>query len=69
MTRAKDPNRYPKGLTRRKVQALVDHYDHQSDDEAIDEADAAYRDRTQAAMVVPIKLVSAVRKLIGRRAG
>jgi hypothetical protein len=69
MKKAKDPNRYPKGLDRRKVQALIEHYDHQSDADAIAEAEAAYRKRSAAVIEVPIRLLPAVRKLIARRAG
>jgi hypothetical protein len=66
--KAKDPNRYPKGLNRKKVQALIDYYDHQSDDEAIAEAEAAYRKRSTALIEIPVKLLPAVRALIARRA-
>jgi hypothetical protein len=65
----KDPNRYPKGLTRKKVLALIEHYDNQSDEEAIAEAEAAYRKRQSSLIEVPIKLLPEVRKLIARRAG
>jgi hypothetical protein len=69
MTKAKDPNRYPKGLNRRKVQALIDHYDGQSDALAIAKAEAAYRKRTTALVGVPVKLLPAVREMIVRKAG
>jgi hypothetical protein len=69
MKSSKDPNRYPKGWNRRKVEALIDHYDHQTDAEAIAEAEAAYRKRSAAVIEVPVKLLPAVRKLIARRAG
>jgi hypothetical protein len=63
---SKDPNRYPKGLDRKRVQALIDHYDNQSDAEAIAEAEAAYRRRTSSWVEVPVKLLPAVRQLIAR---
>jgi hypothetical protein len=44
-------------------------YDHQTDDEAIAEAEAAYRKRSTALVEVPVKLLPAVRALIARRAG
>ena len=68
MTKPKDPNRYPKGLNRRKVQALIDHYEKQPDSQAIAEAEAAYRKRTTTIIEVPVKLLSTVRGLIVRRA-
>jgi hypothetical protein len=45
MTQRKDPNRYPKGWNRARVQALLDHYENQTDDEAVAEDDAAIRRR------------------------
>jgi hypothetical protein len=69
MKKTKDPNRYPKRLNRRKVEALIAHYDHQSDEDAIAEAEAAYRKRSASLVEVPVKLLPAVRKLIARRAG
>jgi hypothetical protein len=68
MKKVKAPNRYPKGLDRRKVEALIEHYDHQSDADAIAEAEAAYRKRSATVIEVPIRLLPAVRKLIARRA-
>ena len=65
----KDPNRYPKGLNRRKVQSLIDYYENQTDAEAIAEAEAAYRKRTTTLIEIPIKLLPAVRQLIHRQAG
>ena len=69
MKNGKDPNRYPKGLDRKKVRAIIDYYERQSDDEAIAEAEAAYRKRNTALIEVPVKLLPAVRELIARRAG
>jgi len=38
----KDPNKYPPGLNARRVQAIIDHYDNQSEEEALAE-DEAFR--------------------------
>jgi hypothetical protein len=38
----KDPNRYPKGWNRKGVQAVIAHYENQTDDQAIAEDQAAY---------------------------
>jgi hypothetical protein len=43
VTQRNDPNRYPKGWNRAKVQALIEHYENQTDDEAIAEINAAFR--------------------------
>ena len=64
-----DPNHYPKGWNRKRVQALVDYYDNQSDAEAIAEIEAAFEDEETAMIQVPLKLVPAVRKLLAKRAG
>lgn len=65
----KDPNRYPKGWNRKKTDALIRYYENQSDEEAIAEAEAAYRRRQTSLIEVPIKLLPEVRRLIARRAG
>jgi len=51
----KDPDRYPKGLNRKKVQELIDYYEKQSDEEAIAEMEAA-PDANFTVMAVPLEL-------------
>jgi hypothetical protein len=63
------PVRYPKGWDRKRVQALADYYDHQSDEEAIAELEAAFEDDNSAMIQVPLELVPAVRKLLAKKAG
>lgn len=67
--RGEDAGAYPKGWTRKQVKALADYYDNQPDDEAIAEAEAAYRSNTVTMMAVPVELVPKVQKLIAKRAG
>ncbi|MFI5382084.1 MAG: hypothetical protein ACHRHE_22545 [Tepidisphaerales bacterium] len=64
MKKNNHPNRYPRGLDRKKVQKLIDYYENQTDAEAIAEAEAAYRRRTTSWVQVPVKLLPAVRRLI-----
>ncbi len=66
---ARDPNCYPKGLTRKKVQAIINYYENQTDEEAIAEAEAAYSNPAFTMMQVPKALVPQVQKLISKRAG
>jgi hypothetical protein len=67
-TRARrDPNRYPKGWNRRRVQKVLDHYEKQTPEEAAAEDDAAYRNTKLTMMAVPVELVPAVQRLIARR--
>jgi hypothetical protein len=63
----KDPNRYPKGWNRKRVQKLIDHYENQTDEEAIAEDEAAYHDTKVTMMAVPVELVPAVQRLISRK--
>jgi hypothetical protein len=46
---------------------VLEHYDGQGEDEAVAEHEAAYEDRTQTVMEVPVDLVPAVRELIAKR--
>ena len=62
-----DASPYPKGWDRRRVQALIRHYENQTDDDAIAEAEAAYNDVTTTMMQVPVELVSQIERLISRR--
>lgn len=61
-----DPNRYPKSWDAKRVQAVIDHYDNQTDEEAIAEADAAYRTGAVTMMAIPVELVPKVIRLIGK---
>jgi hypothetical protein len=65
----RDPNRYPKGLDRKKVRELIEYYENQTDDQAIAEAEAAYRNKATTMMQVPNDLVPKIRKLLAKRAG
>jgi hypothetical protein len=65
----KDPNRYPKGWNRLKVQRVIAHYEGQTDEEAIAEDEAAYTDPAFTMMQVPTELVPRVQKLIAKRVG
>jgi len=49
------------------VQRVLEHYEAQSDIEAVAEDEAAYRSTTTTAMKIPVKLVPAVRALLAKR--
>jgi hypothetical protein len=71
-TAAKAPkakSKFPAGWNQKRVQAVIDHYEKQTEDEAVAEDEAAYHDSKITMMAVPVELVPAVRKLIARRAG
>jgi len=60
-------NRFPSGWDEARVKKVVEHYDGQSQDEAVAEDEAAFRRRDQTVMVVPKPLVPAIIRLIERR--
>ena len=60
-------NRFPPGWSNARVQRVLAHYEEQSEAEAVAEDEAAYRSTTTTVMNVPVKLVPAVRALLGKR--
>lgn len=61
---------FPPGWDEDRVRRVLEHYERQSDDEAVAEDEAAYESTTHTAMEVPVDLVPVVRELIARhRAG
>lgn len=59
--------RYPAGWDAERVRHVLEHYETQSDEEAVAEDEAAYEATTHTAMEVPVELVPAVRELIAKR--
>ena len=55
---------FPPGWDEKRVKSLIDHYDNQSDEEAIAEFEAAYEDAKSTMMQIPIELVPEVENLI-----
>jgi hypothetical protein len=60
-------NKYPPGWNEERVRRVLEHYDSQSDEQAVAEDEAAYEDTTQTVMEVPVDLVPAIRELIAKR--
>ncbi len=60
-------NRFPKGWDQERVQRLLDHYEGQSEDEAVAEDEAAWEDTTHSVVDVPTDLLPEIRALIARR--
>ena len=58
---------YPAGWDEDRVRRVLEHYETQSDEEAVAEDEAAYEATTHTAMEVPVELVPAVRELIAKR--
>ena len=58
---------YPPGWDEQRVRRVLEHYEAQSDEEAVAEDEAAYEATTNTAMDVPVELVPIVRELIAKR--
>ena len=59
-------DRFPKGWDEQRVRQVLEHYEHQTEDEAVAEDEAAYEDRTESMVQVPLELLPAVRELIAK---
>jgi len=59
-------NRFPPGWDEARVKRVLEHYEQQTEDEAVAEDEAAFESRDQTFMQVPNELVPAVRDLIAR---
>jgi hypothetical protein len=59
-------NRFPAGWNEARVNAVLRHYEEQTEDEAVAEDEAAFRTRGQTVMVVPQRPVPAITRLITR---
>jgi hypothetical protein len=60
-------NRFPKGWDENQVNRVLDHYENQTEEEAVAEDEAAFEGRTETLMEVPNDLVPEVRELIAKR--
>jgi len=59
--------RYPAGWDEQRVRRVLEHYEHQSEEEAVAEDEAAGETPTQTLMEVPRDLVPAVREMISKQ--
>ena len=57
-------NRFPPGWDEARVHDLIEHYESQTEDEAVAEDEAAFEDKSQTMMLIPNELVPAVRALL-----
>jgi type II secretory pathway component PulC len=58
---------FPPGWDEARVKRVLEHYEGQSDEEAVAENDASFEATTDTAMEVPVDLVPIVRELIAKR--
>lgn len=61
-------NNFPPGWDEEKVKRVLEHYESQSEEEALAEDEAAYEDDSQTIMEIPNELVPSVRELIAKHA-
>ncbi len=57
-------SRFPSGWNEERVRRVLEHYDRQTEDEAVSEDEAAFRRRGLTAVVVPERLVPEVTRLM-----
>jgi hypothetical protein len=61
--------KFPPGWNEKRVRKLLAHYENQTEDQAVAEDEAAYEAKGQTVMIVPSKLVPAIRQLLDKRRG
>ena len=59
---------FPDGWNEERVQRLLQHYESQTEEEAVAEDEAVWEDTTQTVMEIPNALVPSVRALLSQRA-
>ena len=59
-------NRFPKGWNEARVHEVLEHYESETEEEAVAEDEAIFRKRDYTVMVVPKGLVPAITKLVAR---
>jgi hypothetical protein len=59
--------KFPEGWDEQRVREVLEHYENQSDEEAVAEDEAAYEPPTHTAMEIPVELVPQVRELLAKR--
>jgi hypothetical protein len=59
-------SKFPPGWDEERVRRLLEHYETQSEEEAVAEDEATLEDDSQAVIEVPKELVTEVRRLIAR---
>ncbi len=58
---------YPPGWDEERVRRVLEHYEHQTDEQAAAEDEAAMADHPETVISVPVDLLPAVRELIGKQ--
>jgi hypothetical protein len=61
------PGKFPPGWDEERVQRVIEHYESQSEAEAVAEDEAAFESPQETVMSIPTELVPEVRELVARR--
>jgi hypothetical protein len=56
----------PRGWDEARVRRVLEHYENQTEDEALAEDEAAFNAKGQTVMIVPTELVPRIREMIAR---
>ncbi len=59
--------KYPNGWDEARVERVLEHYESQTDEEAVAEDEASWEETSHTKMDVPVELVSTVRELIAKK--
>lgn len=59
-------NKFSPGWDEARVQSVIDHYEQQTEGEAVAEDEAAFQDEDSTLMAIPTELVPAVLELIDK---
>ena len=60
-------SKFPTGWDEKRVKRVLEHYETQSEDEAVAEDEAAYEDTNQTFMEIPNELIPVIRELIAKK--
>jgi hypothetical protein len=60
----KKTGKFPPGWNEARVRHVLEHYESQTDEEAVAEDEAAFESTSDTTMTVPADLVPAIRRLI-----
>ena len=59
-------NQFPPGFDEAKIKIIIEHYENQTEEEAVKEDESILTDEQQTMMQIPNNLVPMIRKLIAQ---
>ncbi|MDJ0682090.1 MAG: hypothetical protein QNJ18_19795 [Xenococcaceae cyanobacterium MO_167.B52] len=61
-----DKNKFPPGFDEVKIQSIIEHYENQTEEEAVAEDETIMTNEQQTMMQIPNNLVPIIRELIAQ---